>query len=96
MSSRFAYRPGGAQDRERQWGAHHGQGAGASAGLSGSSSVVHGGMGHGGSGVLPGLVSGSKSGAGMLLGSAVPIEYNINQMDQLSVNNLSSKHMTMN
>lgn len=54
------------------------------------------GHGHGGNAGLASLVSANKSGAGMLLGSGVPIEYNINQMDQLSVNNLSSKHMTMN
>ena len=59
--------------------------------MSGSSSVIHGGLGHG-----PVNASGSKPEISLLLGSGVPIEYNINKMDQLSVNNLSSKHMNMN
>lgn len=97
QSSRFAYRPAGQADREKQWAPPAQGPSGASAGLSGSSSVAHGAMGpgHASGGGVAGLVSAHKSG-GALLGGGGPIEHHINQMDQLSVNNLSSKHMTMN
>ena len=60
--------------------------------------MAHGAMGpgHVSGGGVAGLAPSHKSGGGTLLGAGGQIEHHINQMDQLSVNNLSSKHMTMN
>jgi len=81
QSSRFAYRPAGTADRERQSAPGAGSGpSGASAGLSGSSSVAHGavGQGHGSSGGMAGMVPVHKSGGSTLFAGGGSTEHHIN------------------